>query len=261
MGDENNNISAQEIYGANAVLSGGSSQTIEIQTTGTQKFETVVGQQEQTQEQPTEQKTEGQTQEQTPEEKPEGQPTVEEQVKSQIEAGKALEADLTSRGVDFKALETEYVTKGQLSAESLATLEKAGYPKSVVDHYISGMQATAVSFENEVYSLVGGREQFLTLREHIAKGTPAQISAFDLAIDTGNITQIDMILKGVKADLESTRGTNNQQIIGGSAGNQKGGTQGFTSKAEMVKAMSDKRYGRDKGYTKSIEAKMAVTNF
>ena len=37
------------------------------------------------------------------------------------------------------------------------------------------------------------------------------------------------------------------------------GVKGFADQSEMVKAMSDKRYGRDEKYTKEVEKKIAAS--
>lgn len=58
--------------------------------------------------------------------------------------------------------------------------------------------------------------------------------------------------------MTAKQGTRNPSIIGGASN---GTTKGFTSKSEVIEAMSDKRYGRDAAYTASVERKMLYTNF
>ena len=49
-------------------------------------------------------------------------------------------------------------------------------------------------------------------------------------------------------------GTNNPTILGGTGGNASANT-GFNSRQEMIEAMSDPRYGKDKTYTREVEQK------
>ena len=49
---------------------------------------------------------------------------------------------LSDKGINYEALTAEYDTNGSISAESYAALEKAGFPASVVNAYIAGVEAT-----------------------------------------------------------------------------------------------------------------------
>ena len=68
--------------------------------------------------------------------------SIEAEVAEQQKAEEDLKNDLKSKGVDFNSLAEEYNNSGELSEESLKALEKAGYPKTVVDVYLKGLQAT-----------------------------------------------------------------------------------------------------------------------
>lgn len=71
------------------------------------------------------------------------------------QAEKELGEDLASRGIDFDAIGDEYELNGRLSEKTLQQLEKAGYPKSVIDNYIRGIEAEAQNFANALYNHVG----------------------------------------------------------------------------------------------------------
>ena len=59
--------------------------------------------------------------------------------------------------------------------------------------------------------------------------------------------------------MTQKHGTSNPSVMGGPATTSP--TGGFADKAEMVKAMSDKRYCRDPQYTKLVESRMAKTTW
>ena len=66
---------------------------------------------------------------------------LQQRIDAQQQANNDLKNDLTNKGIDWNVLTKEYEDTGDLSEQSRAVLEKAGYPKSVVDAYIRGMEA------------------------------------------------------------------------------------------------------------------------
>ena len=69
----------------------------------------------------------------------------------------ALRDDLTKRGVNFDDYVSEYTKAGKLSQESYDKLEKAGYPKMVIDGFISGIKASNDQMADAVFKSVGGQ--------------------------------------------------------------------------------------------------------
>lgn len=260
--------SAQSIYGDNAILSGGSEHNIEIQSNGSEKTtETITLDANGNPVDPNSIVTHIEEENKNPDGKPEeilevdpNADPVDVAVSNQIEAGKALEVDLASKGVDFKALETEFQNNGEMSAESLAILEKAGYPKPVVDAFINGWNATATQFESKVLGFAGGKENYVQVLNNIKNMGQKHVDAYNLAIETGNLAQIEMLINGVQSRIEKARGTAKPSVLSTASSNTQT-SNGFKSQAEVTKAMSDRRYGRDASYTKAVEAKLVVSNF
>lgn len=226
---------------------------VEIRTTNTQTI-TMKPEGDET---PTDKNPEVKT-ETTPEVTPEQQLGTD--IQNQLKAEQDARKDLASKGVDFDVIATEYETNGTLSAETFAKLEKAGYPRSVVDAYIAGMEATAARFEAQVYDYAGGKEAFMQMTQFVQGMGNEYVNAFNKVIETGDLTQIRIAINGFKAQMAAKYGTNNRTIMGRSNGTAQT-VQGFTSRDEMVKAMSDPRYGRDPGYTKEIQEKTIRATF
>lgn len=207
---------------------------------------------EQKEQQPEEKQEEGQKEEQ--DEKPDDlQTTVDEQNK----AAEDIKTDLTNKGINFDALSEEYDKNGSLSEDSLKKLEEAGYPKSVVSAYIAGLEATAEKFVNDVVSHVGGADKYRQIAQFIA--TSGQAEAYNAMLEKGNLSEIKLALDGFRARMQARTGSTGRSILGGGGSGKV--NNGYGSKQEMVKAMSDKRYGRDKGYTMEVQRKVMNSSF
>ena len=187
--------------------------------------------------------------------------TLEEDIAKHDKLTSSIEKDLKDRGYDIKRAIREYEETGDISTRTLADLAAAGYPKELVESILSSQKALEERFVNAVYDRAGGKAEFERTIQWAAANLPqGTVDAFNKAIDNSNLEVISLMLEGIKSRMVSARGTANPTIIGG-AGGSSGATKGFASKADMIKAMSDPRYGRDSTYTRSVEQKMLYTNF
>lgn len=258
----------QELYGSNAVTGSADDalkgRDVEIKSSTTTTFSTKTeeevlssnqeGDQEASKEGDKETEVDKQQQEEL---NPEQQ--LEQEIKQQIEAEEEIKKDLDSKGVNFDALAKEYEANGTLSESTFEQLAKAGYPKSVVDAYIAGLEATSAKFEQQVLGFAGGKEEFSKMTDFVKSLGQPYVNAFNKTIESGDMTQIKVAIEGFKAQMTAKHGTSKRTIMG--KGEATTGVTGFSSKAEMIKAMSDPRYGRDTKYTKEVEAKTLRTNF
>lgn len=180
-------------------------------------------------------------------------------IDAQNKADKDAKETLTDKNIDFDALSDEYVQNGnKLSDKTYESLEKAGYPKSVVDTFIAGKQALVNQFSNTIINHAGGQEAYTKLTNAIkAKGQDA-VNAYNSLIDSGNISAIKMVLDGVRGDVVKKNGTNNPSVLGGVSTAQTGG---YADVSAMETAMNDKRYGRDETYTLEVQNKVAKSTF
>lgn len=187
--------------------------------------------------------------------------TVQEAFAQQQQATEELQKDLAERNVDFKALEDEYNKNGQLSSASLEALANAGYPKEVVDAYISGVEATQEKFYNAVVGFAGGEEEYRQVAQFVSSQGEKAVQDFNDTINTGNLGVINMVIQGVKANMKAVNGTTNQTILGQSTGGTTGNTNAYLSKQQMLDAMNDPRYDKDPIYRKEVETKIINSNF
>lgn len=212
------------------------------------------------------------TEEGQPQTEPESnptQPTTEEegatkedlgtQIEKHTKALDTLAKDLKVKGVDFNQAVKEYNEYGALSSQTMADLARAGYPKEVVETFIESRQVLENKFTNAVYDAAGGEKEYARLTQWAAQNLPSKVvNSFNRAIDSNNLEAVSLMLDGIKAKMTAKQGTRNPSIIGGATSAPS--TKGFASKAEVIEAMSDKRYGRDAEYTASVERKMLYTN-
>lgn len=184
---------------------------------------------------------------------------VQNEWQNQQNTEKAIQEDLTQKGLDFDALAKEYTDYGTLSEKSMKALAGAGYPKAVVDAYLEGLEAKTARFVDTVQSYAGGEKGFEQLRAYMQSQPRAMIEGFNAAIESGNLAQIRLTIEGIKSEMARTYGTANPTIMGNAAvGN---GAMGYTNPTEMTKDMSDPRYQVDPVFTKQVYQKVKNANF
>lgn len=186
---------------------------------------------------------------------------VQEAFAQQQQATEELQKDLAERNVDFKSLEEEYTKNGQLSSASLEALANAGYPKEVVDAYISGVEANQEKFYNAVVGFAGGEDEYRQVAQFVSSQGDKAVQDFNDTINTGNLGVINMVIQGVKANMKAVNGTTNQTILGQSTGGTADNTNAYLSKQQMLDAMNDPRYDKDPIYRKQVEQKIINSNF
>lgn len=190
----------------------------------------------------------------------EGDENLQDEVDKHTKAVESLKKDLKDKGVDFNAAVKEYERTGDLSEETIKALEDAGYPVEVVESFIEGRKAIEAKFTHAVYESVGGEKEYQKIITWASNNLQKKsIDSFNRAIDNNNIDAIVLMLEGMKAKMVAKMGTAKKSIHGGAKPHQSQ-PKGFTSKADIIKAMSDPRYGRDAKYTQEVEQMMWATN-
>ena len=188
-------------------------------------------------------------------ENPEDKPEEDEQTAfdTQVERDNEIKNDLAKHNIDFDALGEEYQKNGELSKESIDKLEKAGYPKAMVDAYLDGLQATTEKFVNRIYSMAGGKENYEKIIGFIKTQPESVINAYNATITQGNLNQIELALNGIKAQMKTAYGTSNPTLMGGAVTST---AEGYTSMEQMTKDMADPRYQVDPKFTRSVMMKI-----
>lgn len=179
---------------------------------------------------------------------------VEQEFANQKQTDETIKKELTAKGLDFDALADEYDKTGSLSADSLAALEKAGYPKQMVDAYLAGLDAMADRFVGEVVKMAGGEDSYKALAQYLQTQPKNVIDGFNAALQSGSMAQIQLAIGGIQAAMTKQYGTANPSVMAGQQG--RGAAQGYQTTAEMTKDMSDPRYQTDLAFTQEVYRKL-----
>ena len=187
----------------------------------------------------------------------ENEAAFDDMVSAAVEAGKVTADDIT-------AIKAEYASKGELSEASYAKLAEAGYTKRFIDSFVRGQEALAEQYAAGVVRYAGGTEQFNRILSHLEANDPSTKEALESAIIRKDLPTAKALLNLAGRNLGKTRGVAPQRTLTTqgkpAVSAQKVQTEGFSSKADMVKAMSDPRYLRDSAYTQEVRSKVAASS-
>lgn len=178
-----------------------------------------------------------------------------QKAKGEIESAKT---ELEGKGIDYDALEAEYNEKGELSSDSYKLLEEKGYPKALVEAAIAGWQAKADAFANKIIEDAGGINEYKRIQKFVQSQGKGAVNAFNAVVNKDDLSVVSAYIAGVKAQMVAQHGTANPTL--GGSGNV-GKSKGYTDANEMIKAMSDPRYGKDPNYMQEVERKVAASKF
>lgn len=188
----------------------------------------------------------------------ENEAAFDDMVSAAVEAGKVTADDIAT-------IKAEYASKGELSEASYAKLAEAGYTKRFVDSFVRGQEALAEQYAAGVVRYAGGAEQFNRILSHLEANDKSTKEALESAIIRKDLATAKAILNLAGRNLGKTRGVAPQRTLTTqgkpAVAAPKVQTEGFSSKADMIKAMSDPRYLRDAAYTNSVRTKVAASNF
>ena len=167
------------------------------------------------------------------------------------------------------ASEEYYSNEGKLSPETLDKF-KGMSSEDLVNAYIevtnspdwqaSPPTASDISDSqiDQVKATVGGDQAYGNMVAWAGQNLDAQyVEAFDNIISNGDIGSIQLAVNGLKAQYEQSNGYEGKMYTG-KAPQTTGDV--FRSQAELVQAMSDRRYDNDPAYRQDVIAKLERSN-
>ena len=158
-------------------------------------------------------------------------------------------------GLDFDAMQTEYGSNGQLSDETYEVINKSGIPRDVVDSYIAGQEALATGLRTDMFSSVGGEENYSQMMQWASSNLDkAEVNAYNNVMGTSDPAQIQLAVRGLNAQYQADTGSNPSLISGETTANA--GSK-FESVAQVTAAMRDPLYKTDPAFRRQVEAKLA----
>ena len=159
--------------------------------------------------------------------------------------------------------------EGEIPEEMYQSLLDAGLSKNAVDSYLTGRAAEMGYTEDgegaaeelaqeEVKSIrdsIGGDEAYGKMvswaLDNLSK---PEIEAFNEATNTMSGPQLSMMVQGLYTRYQNAMGVEPSLYSGRPASS---GPTPYRSTAEVVAAMSDKRYGKDVTYTEDVQRRLA----
>ena len=188
----------------------------------------------------------------TPEQPDEAAPSLEIQEQA---------ADLlTQAGLDMAQLQTEFDSSGELSEESFAKLDEAGFPRQLVDNYIAGVSALNAQNEafiqNVAYDSVGGQDQYQAMTKWAEANMSAdEITAYNTAITSMDRGQATLAVAGLSAKYHSVVGREGTTVQGSSGSTQAGDV--YETKTTMLADLASNEYRTSPSFRAQVEAKVA----
>ena len=177
---------------------------------------------------------------------------------------KALIDEAISKGLpaEFESRLNEEYAAGGFSDETYSALAEAGYSKAFVDTYIKGQEAVAQQFVNSVVAFAGGQEAFSKVSSYMAAQMPDAVDTFNEAIERNDAKTIKLLINMTKSNMGKQFGKRPARTVVAKQAAPKAAPAvvAFSSRDEMVKAMSDRRYATDANYRQSIEQRVWASN-
>jgi len=180
---------------------------------------------------------------------------VDESTPTEIPSNEDAKEVAEKAGLDFDAMQLEYGSNGQLSDETYEAINKSGIPRDVVDSYIAGQEALATSLRTDMFSSVGGEENYGSMMQWASNNLDkAEVNAYNNVMGTSDPAQIQLAVRGLHAQYQADTGSNPSLISGETTANA--GSK-FESVAQVTAAMRDPKYKTDPAFRKTVEAKLA----
>ena len=107
---------------------------------------------------------------------------------------------------------------------------------------------------NQIKNSAGGEKAYSNIVNWAKTNLPQeQITAFDEVVNMGSVQAIQLAVSGLKAQYDNANGVEGRMVTG-KAAPQNGDV--FRSQAELVRAMSDRRYDNDPAYRQDVIEKL-----
>ena len=194
-----------------------------------------------------------------------GEPEDSAQVESEETPEETEETAQSSPAVELiTSASEEFDNKGTLTAETLDKFSSMS-SQDLVKAYME-LQASAPADStpqvadisdsqiNEVKNFAGGEDSYNQMVGWASDNLDSQsIEAFDSIVNTGSVDAIKLAVSGLRSQYEAANGYEGTMVTGKAPTNTK---DVYRSQAELVAAMSDRRYDNDPAYRQDDIAKL-----
>tara|TARA_A100001388_G_scaffold225414_1_gene176482 strand:+ start:445 stop:1233 length:789 start_codon:yes stop_codon:yes gene_type:complete len=158
----------------------------------------------------------------------------------------------------------EYFDNGnKLSDETLAkfsSLSSQDLIKAYMEVQATQPQQAAPPAEistaeiNQIKNSAGGEQAYAQIVNWAKSNIPSeQLTAFNEVVNSGSVQAIQLAVSGLKAEYDNANGVEGRMVTGKAPTNR---GDVFRSQAELVSAMSDRRYDNDPAYRQDVIEKL-----
>lgn len=175
------------------------------------------------------------------------------------EAPKAAEETSKAFSDNLNSLVNKAVT-GELSDEDKKSLEASGL-SSHFEMIVAGVKAKQAETDNEIYSVVGGKESYTELQKWAVNTlSDAELESFNKAVlKSGDIGVAKLAVEALQARYISKHGQAPAKVLEGGGSVVQADT--FSSPMEYINETRTHKYRTDAEYAKQVEAKRFKSNF
>ena len=186
------------------------------------------------------------------------------EVESEETTEEAEETPQTSPAAELiTSASDEFSEKGELTPETIEKFSSMS-SKELVEAYLEvqdslpQVQSQAADIAdaqvNDIKNFAGGEQAYSNLVNWAGENLgQADIDAFDQIVGTGSVEAIKLAVSGLKSQYDNANGYEGQMYTGKAP---KTSQDTFRSQAELVAAMSDRRYDNDPAYRQDVIAKL-----
>jgi len=188
--------------------------------------------------------------------------TEQQEFDAQDYYGEGLASVLEEVGIDPQEISQRFVDNDSISDDDYSKLEDAGFSKQVVDTYLDGLRGVGAADADEIPAdiikgikdSVGGDETYGQMQSWAEQNLSDEEGvAFNNLMDTGDAATIQLAVEGLYSRYSKSMGVEPNLYTGRPAAS---GPTPYRSTAEVVAAMSDKRYGKDVTYTEDVQRRL-----
>jgi hypothetical protein len=190
-----------------------------------------------------------------------------EETEDETKEENPFDDDVTAQAI-FQA-SNEFDENGEITEETMKSLSEMD-SKDLVEAYYKiqkyapeataaqnneAVEPTPLSDESitEIQNAVGGADAYTNMTSWAQDNfTPDEIQAYDQALESGNLNNINFALQALYYRYTDSVGSEGEMIQGKSAAT----VDGFRSQQEVVRAMNDPRYENDPAYRQDVYEKL-----
>jgi len=179
-----------------------------------------------------------------------------------VEKPNPLQAKLESQSPissAFQTAEQEFNETGQLSDNTLNSLEKSGLPKQYVENYMKGLEALADQFQEKAYSITKGEAQYKSMTDWVSNNlSEEEVDAFNRGVASDDNTAL-FTIKGMYARY-NTESKEPQLNLGQSSSSSNSTGERYESVAQLKEDMKNPLYQKDPAFRQKVELKLSRSN-